>query len=143
MSNYLPAYGETVVDLDYPCFGVTSPGPWTNLAQGALACLDSSVRFPVDLRKAAVIVQHIAWHGAHHRTANQPWGIIAPWYGPAQGSNAPAVKNKGHYLPYNAFARDLYQDPHGSITYAPASTRRDRYLPHGGLYSPGIAPTFQ
>ena len=103
----------------------------------------SPARFLVDLRKAAVHSQHIDWHGVHHSTANIPWDVLRPWYIPASGPDGPTVKNDGHYLPYNAFAPDLYQDPNGAIAYGPASSRRDRYPPHNALHSPGTAPTFR
>ena len=142
-SSFLPIYEEVVVGMRYPCWGFTSPAAWTNTAQGIMASTDSPSRFLVDIRKAAVHAQHIAWHGVHHRATNTPWDIHRPWYIPAPGSDMPTIKNDGHYLPYNAFALDLYQDPNGAIAYGPASCRRDRYPPHGSLIDPNIAPALR
>ena len=108
-----------------------------------MAFKDPIARTLADVRKSAVHSQYIAWCGAHHTSTNMPWDNIYPWYTPAPGPNTPAVRNAGHFLPYHAYVPDLYKDPNGTISYAPASCRRDRYHPHEPLTNPYSAPSFK
>ena len=66
-----------------------------------------------------------------------------PFGSPAPGPNSPVVKNAGHFLPYHGFVPDLYKDPNGTISYAPASSRRNRTFPHDLLTNPYSAPSLQ
>ena len=84
-SSFLPIYEEVVVGMRYPCWGFTSPAPWTSTAQGIMATTDGPSRILVDIRKAAVHAQHMAWHGVHHSFTNTLWANLRPWYTPAPG----------------------------------------------------------
>ena len=73
LSNFLPAFTGIVTGAFYSCWEWGKPSPWTPRAQGALATLDLVTSFPIDLRKADVIAQHLAWQGALHEITDEVW----------------------------------------------------------------------
>ena len=127
--NFLSTFTGHYPGIVFLLWGRGQPSLWSHRVQASMADMHTARRFLIDLRKADVTTQHLAWQGALYEIANKTWSP-QPWYLPVHGPGHPTARGKGLCLPFRFFSSDLFTVSSRGLYYGPGSIRRSRYAPH-------------